>query len=152
MQIPPIRLVDANEAPVQANRQFVVYWMTAARRPDHNFALDRALEWSRELGKPLLVLEPLRAGYQWANARHHRFVALRLDTVKGFDSTHQRHTAARQNAFFDGRAGRVQRILDAGLALFYFGLGGAAHENLCHAAGELCEALLQLLAVIIGIG
>jgi deoxyribodipyrimidine photo-lyase len=48
--------------------------MIAARRTHDNFALDRALEHARSLDKPLLVLEPLRAGYQYASDRFHRFV------------------------------------------------------------------------------
>lgn len=48
--------------------------MIAARRTSHSFALQRALEWSRQLRRPLLVLEPLRAGYRWAADRHHAFV------------------------------------------------------------------------------
>jgi deoxyribodipyrimidine photo-lyase len=31
------------------------------------------VEWCRELGRPLLVLEPLRAGYPWASDRLHAF-------------------------------------------------------------------------------
>jgi deoxyribodipyrimidine photo-lyase len=48
--------------------------MTASRRLSWNFALDRAIAWARELKRPLLVLEALRAGYPWATDRHHRFV------------------------------------------------------------------------------
>lgn len=48
--------------------------MIAARRPTASFALDRAIARARALGRPLVVFEALRAGYRWANARHHRFV------------------------------------------------------------------------------
>jgi deoxyribodipyrimidine photo-lyase len=48
--------------------------MTAARRPAWNFALDRALAWSRELKQPLVVLEALDCDYPWASDRLHRFV------------------------------------------------------------------------------
>ncbi len=48
--------------------------MIAARRSTWSFALDHALARARELGRPLLVLEPLRAGYRWASDRHHAFV------------------------------------------------------------------------------
>lgn len=47
--------------------------MIAARRHRWSFALDRALALARELGKPLLVFEALRAGYRWASDRHHAF-------------------------------------------------------------------------------
>ncbi len=53
---------------------YVLYWMTAFRRHHDNFALDRALEWCRELDRPLLILEPLRCGYAWASDRFHSFV------------------------------------------------------------------------------
>jgi len=72
-RLPGDRLRCANEAPV-ARGEWVVYWMTAARRPGWNFALERAAEWARALGKPLVVLEALRVGYPWASVRLHRFV------------------------------------------------------------------------------
>ena len=62
-----------DEAP-RGDADYVLYWMTAARRLSWNFALDRAIEWAVELDKPLLVFEPLRAGYRWASARHHQSV------------------------------------------------------------------------------
>lgn len=48
--------------------------MIAYRRIAWNFSLDRALEWARELKRPLLILEPLRAAYPWACDRFHRFI------------------------------------------------------------------------------
>ncbi len=48
--------------------------MIANRRLSYNFSLDRALEYCRELHKPLVILEALRCGYQWASDRLHRFV------------------------------------------------------------------------------
>ena len=48
--------------------------MTANRRTSWNFALDRALEHARTLGKPLVVLEALRVDYRWACDRFHQFV------------------------------------------------------------------------------
>src|SRR6202161_2593117 len=54
--------------------KYVLYWMIAARRVTHNFALDRAIEYCRELGKPLVVFEARRCGYEWASDRMHRFV------------------------------------------------------------------------------
>lgn len=53
---------------------YVLYWMTASRRLRWNHALERASGWARELGRPLVVLEALRAGYRWASDRHHRWV------------------------------------------------------------------------------
>ena len=39
-----------------------------------NFALDRAIEHCREMGKPLMIFEALRCEYEWASDRMHRFV------------------------------------------------------------------------------
>ena len=72
--VPPVRIRDANTAPLRPGGQYVLYWMIAARRLRYNFALDRALEHCVALGKPLLVLEALRCGYRWASDRHHAFV------------------------------------------------------------------------------
>lgn len=72
--VPRLRIRDANEAPVNHDGEFVLYWMTASRRTHWNFALQRAADWADELGRPLVVLEGLRAGYRWASDRLHRFV------------------------------------------------------------------------------
>ncbi len=72
--MPSLRIRDANDAPLRPRRDYVLYWMTAARRPGWNFALDRAVARARELGRPLVIFEALRAGYRWAADRHHRFV------------------------------------------------------------------------------
>ena len=72
--VPEDRLQDRNEAPVRPERAFVLYWMIAARRSRWNFGLQRSIEWARELGLPLVILEPLRAGYRWSSERHHRFL------------------------------------------------------------------------------
>lgn len=53
---------------------YVLAWTTAFRRTSWNFTLDRAVEWSRELSRPVLVLEGLRAGYAHASDRLHSFV------------------------------------------------------------------------------
>jgi len=82
-----LRVRAVNDAPLQPDRDYVLYWMIAARRPSDNFALDRAIDRARSLAVPLVILEPLRAGYRWASDRHHRFV---LDGM-----------AANQRAFAD---------------------------------------------------
>lgn len=71
---PSLRIRPVNEAPVRADGSFVLYWMVAARRVGWNFALDRALEWARQLDRPLVILEALRVDYPWASDRLHRFV------------------------------------------------------------------------------
>jgi deoxyribodipyrimidine photo-lyase len=72
--VPATRITAANEQPIRHDRDYILYWMTAARRLGSNFALDRAVEHGRELGRPVLVLEALRCGYRWASDRIHRFV------------------------------------------------------------------------------
>lgn len=74
MGVPAMRIRSVNGRPIRADGDHVLYWMTAARRTRHNFALDRAIEHARALGKPLRVLEALRVGYRWASDRLHRFV------------------------------------------------------------------------------
>jgi deoxyribodipyrimidine photo-lyase len=48
--------------------------MISARRSRFNYGIERAAQWSRHLGLPLLVVEALRIGYPWASDRLHRFV------------------------------------------------------------------------------
>lgn len=72
--VPEIRIRAGNPAAVRADGEFVLYWMTANRRTRWNYSLERAVDWSRELKKPLVVFEPLRCGYQWASDRFHYFV------------------------------------------------------------------------------
>lgn len=72
--VPAIRLRNCNSAPVRGSGGYLLYWMIANRRLVYNFALDRALEYCRELRKPLVIFEALRCGYQWASDRFHRFV------------------------------------------------------------------------------
>ena len=73
-RVPAIRITRVNRAPVDPSGDYVLYWMIAARRTRHNFALQRAVELSEELRRPIVVFEPLRAGYRWASDRHHMFV------------------------------------------------------------------------------
>ncbi len=68
-----LRLTAANAAPVTRG-DYVLYWMIAARRTRDSHALDHALARCVELDRPLVVLEPLRAGYRWASDRLHAFV------------------------------------------------------------------------------
>ena len=72
--VPSIRIRSVNQSPVKADSDYVLYWMIANRRAQWNYSLSRAVEWSEELGKPLLIVEALRCGYQSANDRLHRFV------------------------------------------------------------------------------
>jgi deoxyribodipyrimidine photo-lyase len=68
-----LRVTAVNQAPV-ANGDYVLYWMIAARRTTWSFALDHAIAVAKQLGRPLLVFEPLRIDYPWASDRFHTFV------------------------------------------------------------------------------
>jgi deoxyribodipyrimidine photo-lyase len=84
---PAIRVVAANAKPVRPDGRYVLYWMTMTRRPRANFALQRAVERARELGKPLVVFEALRVGYRWASDRLHTFVIQGMaDNARAFAS------------------------------------------------------------------
>ena len=50
-----LRISVLREQPPQPDGEWVVYCMTASRRLHHNYGLDRAVYWAKELGKPLLV-------------------------------------------------------------------------------------------------
>lgn len=72
--VPDARIRACNDRPVDSSGELVLYWMIAARRAHHSFALDRAVDHATALRKPLVILEPLRIGYRWASDRLHRFV------------------------------------------------------------------------------
>ena len=71
---PPSRLRTLEDRPIRPEGDHVLYWMVAARRTRHSFALAHAAARAAELGKPLVVLEALRAGHRWASDRLHAFV------------------------------------------------------------------------------
>lgn len=72
--VPGTRIRRLNNAPVRHDGDYVLYWMTAYRRLQDNFSLDRAIELAAELGRPLLIFEALRCDYPWASRRLHQFV------------------------------------------------------------------------------
>ena len=74
MQVPAERIRTIGVKAPRPDGDYVLYWMIASRRLRHSFALDRAVENARALGKPLLILEPLRVGYEHASDRIHTFV------------------------------------------------------------------------------
>lgn len=71
--VPSLRVRSLNQCPPRPGGDFVLYWMVANRRLSWNFALDRAVEHARAFGRPLVILEALRADYPWASDRHHAF-------------------------------------------------------------------------------
>lgn len=107
--LPPLRVNAVNDAPLHQGGTYILYWMIAARRPRHNFALERALELGRRLSKPVLVFEPLRVGYRWASDRIHRYM---LDAMK---ANHEAFTAAglRHLPYVEPEAGAGRGLLEA---------------------------------------
>src|SRR5262249_52156453 len=77
---------------------------------------------------------------------------LRAKALERIARTQQRDTTARQDAFLDRGAGRMHRVVNAILAFFHLGLGGAADADHRDTARELGQPLLQLLAVVVGGG
>ena len=59
--------------------KYVLYWSLSFRRSTYNYALQRAVEWSNELKKPLLIFDPLQLRYDWASERLHQFI---LESIK----------------------------------------------------------------------
>ncbi len=72
-----------------------------------------------------------------------------LQAVQRLGGAQQGHAAAGNDAFFDRRAGGVQGVFDAGLLFLHLGLGRRADLDHRHAAGQLGQPLLQLLAVVV---
>lgn len=72
--IPKLRVRAVNQAAIVVSGAHVIYWMIAQRRTRWNFGLQHAAWQAQRLGKPLVVFEPLRVDYPWANDRLHRFV------------------------------------------------------------------------------
>ena len=74
MTVPSVRIRCLNGKEPVSSADYVLYWMVAFRRLSYNFALQRAVEWATKLGKPLVILEPLRVDYPWASDRFHAFI------------------------------------------------------------------------------
>ncbi|MGE3191670.1 MAG: deoxyribodipyrimidine photo-lyase, partial [Vicinamibacterales bacterium] len=107
--VPAIRIRALNDAPIRPDASHVLYWMIANRRAGWNFALERAADQARALGRPLIVLEALRAGHRWASRRFHQFV---LDGM----ADNRRAFAARgvtYHAYFEPAPGAGAGLLEA---------------------------------------
>jgi deoxyribodipyrimidine photo-lyase len=86
--VPTVRLRDLNGAEVAPEKDYVLYWMIAARRASHSFALQHARDLALALHKPLLVLEALRLDYPHACPRLHAFVVQGMaDNLAAFART-----------------------------------------------------------------
>lgn len=105
--VDPLRLGPGNEAPINAQGQYILYWMTGARRLSHNPSLDAALAQCKALKKPLVIFEPIVCNYRFACERHHRFV---MDGMK--DQRARCETLRiRYVPLVEARPGQVRRVL-----------------------------------------
>jgi deoxyribodipyrimidine photo-lyase len=107
--VPSLRIRPVNAGPVRTKGMFVLYWMVAHRRVGWNFALDRALEWVREIGRPLVILEALWVDYPWASDRLHRFV---LDGMAD-TARHLHRTGVRYYPYVEPSPGAGRGLLPA---------------------------------------
>jgi deoxyribodipyrimidine photo-lyase len=103
------RVRAANDRALEPGRDFVLYWMIAARRTTYSHALDHAIARAIELDRPLLVLEPLRAGYRRASDRLHAFVLQGMaDNAAAFAAAGITHLP-----YVEPELGRGSGLLDA---------------------------------------
>lgn len=72
--VEPERIQNLNTRPVDAGRDYVLYWMQKAQRVEFNPALEYAARQARCQNKPLLVLFVLSPDYPEAQYRHYRFM------------------------------------------------------------------------------
>ncbi len=109
VSVPSARVRVLNEAGVRPDAGSVLYWMVATRRLASNFALQRAVEWSLSLGRPLIIFEPLRVDYRWASDRLHRFV------IEGMCDHHRAMTSRRATyvPHVERAPGDSRRVFDA---------------------------------------
>jgi len=124
--VPAVRLRAANDAPVRGDRELVLYWMIAARRIRFNFALERAADWARELGLPLVILEAVRCDYPWASDRLHRFIldgmADNRDAVDGRKATYHPYVEPERghgSGLLEALAGRAAVVVTDEFPTFF---------------------------------
>ena len=137
-RVPDLRIAACNRAPLRGEGDYVLYWMIAARRVGWSFGLERAVDWARALGKPLLVLEALRCDYPWASQRLHRFIIRgMLDNARGFAATpaayypyiERRHGAGK--GLLETLAARAAVVVTDDFPCFFLpGMVAAAGERL----------------------
>ena len=72
--------------PLNENRpkkgEFVLYWMQASQRAEHNHALEFAIEQANELKLPVIVYFGLTDTFPEANERHYYFMLEGLKNVQ----------------------------------------------------------------------
>ncbi|MCB1177809.1 MAG: deoxyribodipyrimidine photolyase, partial [Leptospiraceae bacterium] len=56
------------------NGKYILYWMQAYRRMEHNHSLDFAFHLATKENLPLVIYEGLRMDYKWNSKRIHKFI------------------------------------------------------------------------------
>lgn len=107
--IPLRRFSLLHNRPPKAEGEFVVYWMTVARRARWSFALQRAVGWARELKRPLVIIEVLTCGGRWDSDRHHRFVLQGMKENAG----HLANAPVLYYPYVEPQPGECRRFFDA---------------------------------------
>src|SRR5690606_13602224 len=78
-----------------------------------------------------------------------RLVTLELQLLEDLGGLQQGHATTGDDALLDGRLGVAAGVLDAVLALLELDIGGGTALDDGHAAGQLRQTLLELLAVVV---
>ena len=68
------RVVQLNNAEINPDARYVLYWMQMFKRVENNHALIYAIRQANELKLPLVVYEGLKYYYPWASDRIHTFI------------------------------------------------------------------------------
>ena len=80
------------------------------------------------------------------------FVTHGLETIECLSGAQESNATTRNDTFFNGSARGMQGILDASFLFLHLGFGGSTDLDDGHTTGELGQALLELLAVVVGGG
>ena len=68
------RVVQLNDADINPDAKYVLYWMQMFKRVECNHALTYAIRQANDLKLPLVVYEGLKYYYPWASDRFHTFI------------------------------------------------------------------------------
>ena len=89
-RVPENRITVLKNIEPNSDAEYVLYWMINFKRTSYNFALQRAVEWSNKLSKPLLIFEPLVLDYPMSSVRFHKFF---LEGMKDVDENIEKTNA-----------------------------------------------------------
>ena len=63
------RVRELNNKEINADGEYVLYWMISSRRFNYNAALEYAADLAKKYDKPLLVIEEISTSHRFANDR-----------------------------------------------------------------------------------